>query len=146
MILEIAFPHCIVRSFHYARVSLPTTGAGATEPYNGLCTLGGHFPRVWVPPSLQWAALGVPVWPAVVGPHTACPCPSQHCSPAAQVRGHFVGRIVFIRQSCVSCPVAEAAFPGSSCEFSPQRVGIRKFQILKKIVTTTNYHHDSSTL
>lgn len=38
MILEMAFPHCIVRSFHYARASLPTSGAAVTEPRDGLCT------------------------------------------------------------------------------------------------------------
>lgn len=87
----------------------PQSGAGVTEPREGLCTLGGGLPKAWALPSSQWAAVSIPAWPGALGPHSVWPCPSQHHSAAAQARGHFVGRIVFIRQSCVSCPVAEAA-------------------------------------
>ena len=111
-ILKIAFPHCIVRSFHYVRVSLPTSGAGVTEPRDGPCTLGGGLPKAWVPPSLQWAAPSVPAWPGAVGPHTVCPHPTRHRGTAAQAWGHFVGRIIFKRWSSVSFPAAEAGGPG----------------------------------
>lgn len=46
-----AFPHCIVRSFHYARVSLPTSGADVAEPREGLCTLGGGLPSQGLRPT-----------------------------------------------------------------------------------------------
>lgn len=88
-ILEMAFPHCIVRSFHYARVSLP---ASVTGPRDGLCALGAGLPGS-VLPSLRCTSLRA----CCGGPHVACPRPS---STAAQVRGHFVGSVVFIRQSC----------------------------------------------
>lgn len=47
-ILEMAFPHCIVRSFHYARASLP---ASVTGPRDGLCALGAGLPTWSYPAS-----------------------------------------------------------------------------------------------
>lgn len=114
-----------------------------------LCT--GFPPRKWgwcdshLTASVHWeaASLGLGSFPASSGhpcvawrggPRSVCPRPSQLHSTVVQERGHFVGRIVFVRQSCVSYPVAEAAGLGYSGEFSPQRLGMRKVQVLKVIV------------
>lgn len=127
-ILEIAFPHCVVRSFHYVRVSLPTSGAGVIKPRDGACMLGGGLPWAWVPPSLRWAASSAPAWPGAVGPHTMCPRPSRHHGTATQAWGHFVGRIVFIRWSCVM---------RCSRSWWPRGLGMRKVQTLRMITTVS---------
>lgn len=110
MILEMAFPHCIVRSFHYARVSLPTSGAAVTKPRDS--------PRLreeasW-PPGGRCERPCV-AWHGGTTHRVSTPSP-QHGS---QARGHLVGAVISVRQSRVSCPVAEAAGLGYSGEFSP---------------------------
>lgn len=70
-ILEMAFPHCIVRSFHYAQVSLPTSGADVAEPRDGLCTLGGGLPGQGLRPTQPpVGSYECPCLAGAVGPHT----------------------------------------------------------------------------
>lgn len=82
-ILEIAFPHCIVRSFHYVRVSLPASGAGVTEPREAPAhweaaspRLGSHpasggQPRASPPGLVRWGhtlCVHIPLGPAALQP------------------------------------------------------------------------------
>lgn len=88
----------------------PTSGASDVASRDGLpwARREATSLRAWVPPSLWWAALSIPAWPAVVGPHNVVHVP---LAPQLRVGGHCVGRTVFIRQSCGSYPCGKSYFP-----------------------------------